>query len=112
MFVPGNARPLRAIYKNCPMTCLLGCPKHLEPDPWIPLNPRFLRGVNVNVLKPFIIDRVTSRLVTGHLLPPGLRLTTCSWPTLGSELCNRAFPRWFPDRCSGTIRATTYAKSR
>ena len=31
--------------------------------------------MNVNVLEPFVIDRVALRLVTGHLLPPGLWLT-------------------------------------
>ena len=76
MFVPRNAGPFRAIYKNCPMTCLLCCPKQLQPDPRKPLNPRFLRGMNVNILKPFVIDRVTLCLVAGHLLPPGLWLKT------------------------------------
>jgi hypothetical protein len=64
MFVPGNAGPLRAIYKYCPVTGLLSCPKQLEVDPWIPLKPRFLRGVNVSVLKPLVVDRVALRLVT------------------------------------------------
>src|SRR6516164_469433 len=39
MLVSRNARPFRAIYKNCPMTCFLGCPKHLQTNTRKSLNP-------------------------------------------------------------------------
>jgi hypothetical protein len=56
MFVSGNTGPFRAIQEHCPMACLLGRTKEFESDPRIKLNPRFLRGVNVRVLKPLVIE--------------------------------------------------------
>jgi hypothetical protein len=58
MFVPRNAGPLRAVEKNCPVARLLGCPKELEADSWIELNPWLLRGVDVDVLEPLVVQRV------------------------------------------------------
>ena len=68
MFVARNAGPLRAVEKNCPVACLLGCPKELEADARIELNPRFLRGMDVDVPEPLVVQRVALRLITGHLL--------------------------------------------
>jgi hypothetical protein len=64
MLVSRNARPLRAIYKNCPMTCLLGCPKHLQANTRKPLNPRLL------IFELLIVQRVASCLVASHLFLP------------------------------------------
>ena len=44
MFVPGNAGPLRAIQKNCPMARLLGGTQELEADSGIELDPWLLEA--------------------------------------------------------------------
>src|SRR6516162_2859912 len=46
MLVSRDARPLRAIYKNCPMTCLLGCSKHLQTNTGNH-SIRLLRGMDI-----------------------------------------------------------------
>src|SRR6201987_2295123 len=70
MFVPRNAGPLCAFQKNGPMTCLLGCPKYFEVDPRKERKPRFLRGMDVDILELLVVCPVACRLVAGHLLPP------------------------------------------
>jgi hypothetical protein len=77
MFVPGNAGALCAVQKNRPVAGLLGGAQELEPNPRIELNPGLLRGVNIFVLKPLVIQRVALRLVVRHLsfLPAWLRVS-------------------------------------
>src|SRR6516165_6296693 len=70
MLVSRNARSLRAIHKNCPMTRLLGCPKHLQTNTRKPLNPRLLRGMDIYIFELLIVQRVASYLVASHLFPP------------------------------------------
>jgi hypothetical protein len=57
------------------MACLLGRAQELEADPRIELNPGFLRGMDVYVPEPLVVQRVALRLVAGHLsfLPSSLR---------------------------------------
>src|SRR5271167_212912 len=71
MFVSGNTGPFRAIQEHCPMACLLGRTKELKADPRIELKPWLLRGVNVGVREPLVVERVALRLIAGHLYPPG-----------------------------------------
>src|ERR1700757_3037564 len=52
------------------MTCLLGCPKHLQANTRKPLNPRLLRGMDIYIFEILIVQRVASCLVASHLFPP------------------------------------------
>jgi len=52
------------------MTCLLGCPKHLKVDARKERKPRFLRGMDVDVLELLVVCPVAYRLIAGYLLPP------------------------------------------
>src|SRR6516162_252639 len=70
MFVPGNAGPLCAFQKNCPMTRLLSRAKHLKVDARKERKPRFLRGVDVDILELLVVCPVAYRLVAGHALLP------------------------------------------
>src|SRR5215831_20560694 len=90
MFVPGNAGPLRAIEQNGPVARLLGRPKEFEANSRIELNPWLLRGMDVDVFEPLVVQRVSLRLVTGHLLPP--------WLVKGKAIGERPFKQGEPVR--------------
>jgi hypothetical protein len=65
--------------------------------------------VNVDILKPFVIDRVTLRLVAGHLLPPGLWLKTTmlrGWIRSRTEMWPWGY------RSFATVRALTAPQRR
>jgi len=62
--------PFAQIEQNGPVARLLGRTKEFKADSRIELNPRLLRGMDVGVFEPLIVQRVALRLVTGHLLPP------------------------------------------
>jgi hypothetical protein len=49
------------------MACLLGRTEEFESDSRIELKPGLLRGVDIDILEPLIVERIAFRLVTGHL---------------------------------------------
>lgn len=55
------------------MACLLTRAKQLKADARIELGPRLLRGVDIDILEPLVIQRITLRLRWPYAFLPALQ---------------------------------------